>query len=91
MDYDFIESLKVEELKNFLKLRGLKVSGRKKELIARVFCAQEMNVPVVKSAVEVEAELKEQYEMKLVIDNKSLTDPWKLENDWLDEDASCSL
>ena len=39
MDLDRISGLKVEELKNFLRLRGLKVSGRKDELVARVFVA----------------------------------------------------
>ena len=56
MDYEFISSMKVEELKDYLKLRGLKVSGRKVELVARVFSASENNVPLIKSAVEIEKE-----------------------------------
>ena len=35
MDYETIEKLNMEELKNYLKIRGLKVTGRKKELVAR--------------------------------------------------------
>ena len=35
MDYEMIEKLDMEELKNYLKIRGLKVTGRKKELVAR--------------------------------------------------------
>ena len=31
MDYELLEKMKVEELKNYLKLRGLKVTGIKKK------------------------------------------------------------
>ena len=48
----------MEELKNYLKIRGLKVTGRMKELVARVFNAQENDVKPWKTAVEVEAVLK---------------------------------
>ena len=58
MDYDMIEKLNIDELKNYLKIRGLKVGGRKKELVARVFAAQENDVKPVKTAVEVEDLLK---------------------------------
>ena len=34
MDYELLEKMKVEELKNYLKIRGLKVTGTKKELVA---------------------------------------------------------
>ena len=30
MDYELLEKIKVEELKNYLKIRGLKVTGTKK-------------------------------------------------------------
>ena len=53
-----IEKLNMEELKNYLKIRALKVTERKKELVARVFNAQEDHVKPVKTAVEVEAVLK---------------------------------
>ena len=53
-----IEKLNMKELKNYLKIRGLKVTERKKELVGRVFNAQENNVKPVKTAVEVEAVLK---------------------------------
>ena len=45
-------------MKKYLKIRGLKVKGRKKELVARVFNAQENDVKPVKTAVEVEVVLK---------------------------------
>ena len=40
MNYDLISSLRVE-LKTYLKERGLKTSGRRVELVARVFAASE--------------------------------------------------
>ena len=52
-----ISKLKVDELKSFLRLRNLKVSGSKNELISRVFVAVENNVPVVPTAVEIEENL----------------------------------
>lgn len=33
MDYDLIEKMKVEELKDYLRVRGLLLNGRKKELV----------------------------------------------------------
>ena len=61
MDFSIISSLKVEELKVFLKARGLTISGRKEELVSRVFCAVENNVPVLRSGIEVENDLSKEY------------------------------
>ena len=38
MDYDLVSKLHVNELKNYLKIRGLKTSGHKNKLFACVFC-----------------------------------------------------
>ena len=65
MNYDLISSLKVEELKSYLKERGLETPGRRVQLVARVFAACENNVPVVKSAIEIDADLKQEYTNKL--------------------------
>ena len=56
--------MKIEELKNFLRLRGLKVTGKKEILVAGAFCAIGNNVTLVKTAQEVEAQLKEEYSEK---------------------------
>ena len=64
MDLDRISGLKVEELKNFLRLRGLKVSRRKEELVTRVFVAIENDVPLQKTAEEVEQEIATECETK---------------------------
>ena len=79
MNYDLISSLRVEELKTYLKERGLKTSGRRVELVARVFAASENNVPVVKSAVEIETDVIQEYIKKLDIDGHGIPDPFSLE------------
>ena len=65
MDFDLISKMKAVELKTFLRLRGLKASGKKEELVARVFVAAENNVPVLKTAQDVPAEIAENYVSKL--------------------------
>ena len=39
--------MKVQKLKDFMRLRGLKVSGKKSELVARAFVAVENKVQTV--------------------------------------------
>ena len=48
MDYELLEKMKFEELKNYLKIRGLKVAWTKKELVARLFASSENGVQPVK-------------------------------------------
>ena len=61
MDYGLITKMSIEQLKNYLRIRGLKVNGRKNELLARVFTASENSIKPIKTAVEVEADLKTKY------------------------------
>ena len=82
MDFEIISSLTVEELKYYLEVHGLKSSGRKVELVARVFAASENNVPLVQSAVEIEQELQQEYSNKLIIDDFTVPDPLTLESGW---------
>ena len=51
MDYDLVAKMHVNQLKNYLNVRGLKISGNKNELVARVFSATENKVMLVKTAV----------------------------------------
>ena len=44
MDYELLEKMTVQELKNYLETRGLKVKRTKKELVARVFAASENGI-----------------------------------------------
>ena len=64
--------MSVDELKSYLKLRGLKVGGKKEELVARVFVAVENDVQPVKTAVEVEEDLKLSYKTKLNVDGRTI-------------------
>ena len=75
--------MSVRELKNYLQVRGLKVIGKKEELVARVFVAVENNVQPVKTAVEVEEDLALCYRNKSNVDGKNIPDPMK-NNAWLD-------
>ena len=53
--------MKVYDLKMYLRLRDLKVTGKKGELVARDFSAIENHVPVKKTAEEVESDLRNDY------------------------------
>ena len=64
---------------------GLKISGRKNELMARVFAASENGVKPIKTAVEVEADLKTEYLAKLKIDDRNIPDPFKIPHGWMNE------
>ena len=78
--YDLVAKMNVNELKHYLKVPGLKISGNKNELVARFnffvfFFAMENNVMQVKTAVEVEENLKKEYENeKLRVDNRLAPD-----------------
>ena len=67
MHYETFCQMKVPEIKTFLKPRVLKVSGKKCELIARVFSAVENKVQVVMPAEEVECELSREYKSKISV------------------------
>ena len=69
----------------FLRLWDLKVSGKKAELVARVFAASENNVPLKKTA-EVESDRRDKYQAKLLINSDLLPDPNLLTSGWLNED-----
>ena len=86
MDFEMVSKMKVDELKKYLRLRGLKLSGRKPELVARVFSAYENNVQPIKSATEVETELQQEYQTKLLQNNYIIPDPYHLSVGWLTED-----
>jgi len=59
-----VGTMSVKELTTFLRLRGLKVSGRKKELVAQTWCAIEQGVPIQLTAEEVKAEIQMNMEAK---------------------------
>ena len=61
MDCDLISKKSLKELKNYLRIRGFKVNGSKKVLVARAFAASENDVKTIKNTVEVDAKLKTEY------------------------------
>lgn len=81
-----VETMSVKELTSFLRLRGLKVTGRKKELVARTWCAIEQGVPIQLTAEQVEEEIKNEYGNKLLIDNINIPNPFDTKEGWLNED-----
>ena len=91
MDYDLISKMSLEELKNYLKIRDSKVNGRKKELVARVFAGSENRVKLIKTAVEVEADLKTEYLAKLKLDVRNIPDPFKIPHGWMNEDEGMKI
>ena len=76
MDYN-LAKMHVNELKNYLKVCKLEISGNKNELVSCFFSAKE-NVMPVKTAVEVEEDLKTKYEKKLKVDNRLIPGPFKI-------------
>ena len=70
--------MSLEELKNYLRIQGLKVNERNIELVARLFAASENNVKPIKTAVEVEADLKTEYLAKLKLDDRNIPDPFRI-------------
>ena len=69
----------------------MKVSGKTEELVARVFVAAENDVPVLKTAQEVQAEIAEDYESKLRVEGAFLSDPMLLFHGWVPEDEGVGL
>ena len=83
MDFDMFNKMKAEKLKNFFCSRGLKVTGKKAVLVTRAFFAFKNNVALIKTAAEVEADLKQEYDEKLKLNVMNIPDPSKLNNRWL--------
>ena len=85
MDFELLEKMKVEDLNDYLKIRGLKVTGTKKELVDRVFAAVENGVQPVKKVVETESDLITDYKNNLKIDDFPIPDPFKIPHGWMEE------
>ena len=82
MDFATLSTKKVNDLKDFLCLQGLTISGKKDELAARVLFAMENDFPVLKTAEEVQVE----YGGKLFMNGGDMIpDPLKLDHGWLNE------
>ncbi|KXJ06371.1 hypothetical protein AC249_AIPGENE12226 [Exaiptasia diaphana] len=78
---DFLD-LSVGTLRDYLNLRGLQVTGRKVELVARAFSACEMNLPIKLTHEQHNNKLKAEYNNRLA--KCDLADP-NSETEWLDD------
>lgn len=87
MAFDLINKMKVDELKKYLRLRGLKVSGRKAKLVAKVFSDAENDVKPICTAEEVDELLQDEYFSKLIVDDIDVPDPYEVKEGWLNEDG----
>lgn len=77
---------KVNALKTYLRKRGLKVTGRKEELLARVFIAVEQNVPEYLEAADIVLQTKlEQRSLLTTAAEGDLPDPSTIKDGWIGE------
>ena len=85
LTYDEVNSWRSDALKLYCRQRGLKVSGSKQDLVARVFAASEMGIPVQPTAEERIATIaNEKARLLELVIGSSLPDPSTLK-DWLRE------
>ena len=85
LSFDEINTWRMDALKHFLKKRGLKVSGKKEELVAHVFAAAEQNMPVCLDAASRVAQMQCERESLLKTPEGVLPDPSELHNGWIGE------
>ena len=89
LTFDEVQTWRVPALKNYCRLRGLKVSGRKEELVARVFAASEMKIQVQATAEErIATTTTEKARLLELEDGARLPDPESLKDGWKSEDSS---
>ena len=64
--YDDFLSMNVNNLKDYLTVRGISVSGYNKiELVAQAFSAAEMDLPIILSSADLTKNLEEEYSKRL--------------------------
>ena len=85
LSLDEIKMWNVDALKAFCCQRNLKVSGRKTELVARVFAALEMNVKIEPTAEARYRDIQKEKSKLLQSPDGKLPDPEDLKDDWLSE------
>ena len=64
--YDDFLSINVNNLKDYLTVRGISVSGyNKTELVARAYSAAEIDLPIILSSADLTKNLEEEYSKRL--------------------------
>ena len=65
--YDDFLSINVNNLKDYLILRGISVSGyNKTELVARAYSVAEIDLPIILSSADLTKNLEEEYSKRLI-------------------------
>ena len=75
--YDNFLSMNVNNVKDYLTVRGISVSGYNKiELVAQAFSAAEMDLPIILSSADLTKNLEEEYSKRLrefnILDPKNI-------------------
>ena len=81
--YEDFLALPTVSLKDYLSLRGLSITGKKPELVAKAYGAQELKIPIKLSAELQVNIIKTEYQNRL--SNHSLKDPNSSDIEWLDD------
>lgn len=92
MSLDVFRRWTVANLKLFLRKRGLSLAGKKEDLVARAFAAEELKIPVLPDAEQVYEQNKQDYNSILQThDGETLPDPLKIPSaKWVGEiDGVC--
>ena len=86
LSLDEVNTWNVDAFRLFCRKRHLKVSGNKAELVARLFAASEMGIPVQPSANELITRTETEKAKLLIAPDKTQTpDPLSLKDNWLRE------
>ena len=87
LSYDDFYRWKVPELKEYLRDRGLKTTGRKVELVALEYGANQMGVDTKRSSIEEKVKHKQEYSALLKMKNDdTIPDPLFLKG-WVSEQS----
>ena len=85
LSFDEINTWRMDALKQFLKKQGLKVSGKKEDLVAHVFAAAEQNMPVCLDVASRVSQMQCERESLLKTPEGVVLDPSELHNGWIGE------
>ena len=84
LSYDDFSRWKVPELKEYIRDRGLKTTGRKVELVAFAYGANHMGVDTKRSSIEERVKNKQDHLALLKIIDDTIPDPLFLKG-WVSE------
>ena len=80
MNFNMFNNLKAEELKNYVRLKGLKVTGKKPVPVPELSLLLKIINVVIETAKEVEVDLKQKFDGKVKLDEMDMSCPLNLNN-----------